>query len=197
MMSQRVSQAGFQEITFAIEVPNRRSCQTPPAIETLFAGMPKTEDDWQKRRMDLGLSEPISIIRTFLQVVNAAESSFTNARDEASKAKGLLQAYGMLLQRQYCVAPIRNFTVLIYWCLCRIISITRKLPGSTIDEYMDNITLQHQAKRRGSQSFQKERTLVLWPIRIERALRPLIGNRANEFFLLCKPFVKALACCIS
>ncbi|KAL2137670.1 hypothetical protein VTI28DRAFT_8578 [Corynascus sepedonium] len=44
---------------------------------------------------------------------------------------------------------------------------------------------------KGSESLKKLRTAVLWPISQARALRPWLGNRAHEFFLLYGPPVES------
>ncbi|KAK3991282.1 hypothetical protein QBC44DRAFT_393542 [Cladorrhinum sp. PSN332] len=183
------------QITFHLEVPQSQTSQQTLKEDSLLAAAPKTENDWLERRKKLQLFDQRSVTHTFLQFTNYTESLTTisaNIRDESSGTEALLQTYRNFVQH-LCrsrdrIQQLTNFGTLLYICLCRVARSTDKLPVETVNELMNDFL----PRKKGSDYLGRLRRSVLWPVRQAEALRPWLGNRADEFFLLCKAFIKVL-----
>lgn len=166
-------------------------------VNSLLALAPKTEDDWLERRKHLYLSDERSVIQTFFQFLSCTEFPATSSAqisDKSSTTEALLRRYQTftqsLRQESDQARQIADFGTLLHISLCRVTRMTNKVPAATVDECMNNF-LPLTKRKKGKAYLKKLRTSVLWPVGQAQALRPWLGNRADEFFLLCKTLVNA------
>ncbi len=189
------------EITFLFEAP-RVQPQSQPArktkIDSLLGATPRTEDEWLERRNHLRLSDEISVVNTFLQFISYIGSPITSSvriRDEGSSTAALLRRYRQFTQylRQDSdrTGQITNFGILLLICLCRIARTTKKMSVLAVDDCMNDFLPQGK-KVKGRDYLRRLRNAACWPARQAEALRPWLGNRADEFFLLCKTLVNVV-----
>lgn len=178
--------------TFFFEEPQSQPRSQPTfKVNSLLSVAPKTDHDWLKRRKHLGLSDERSVIQTFFQFLSCTglpTTSSAKISEKSSSTEDLLQRYQMFTQhpcqKNDRTRQIANFNSVLYISLCRVARYTEKVSVTTVNNYMDDFL--PRTTRRGSPIFKKLRTSVVWPVSQAQALRPWLGNRAEEFFLLCK-----------
>lgn len=192
LSSQPLRQSSFP--TFVIEVPQSQPRPVTLPVDRFLATGLEANKNWQERRQDLGLSEPRWVIQTFFQLVTRTAFSImppSEIRDETPNSEALLQLYQNFVQN-LCenkgrLQQITDFAILLLVSLCRVAAIAKEMPVETIDQYMNTLMPPNRKSIKGAPYLRRLRTAVLWPVRQAAGLRPWLGNRADEFFLLCKP----------
>lgn len=197
-------ESGFNVLTFVAEAPQGQQLPAILEVDNFLAAGPKKDKNWQERRQNLGLSEPRSVIQIFFQLITRTAFSITPSSitpssetgEKSSEVEALLQHYEHFVQnlRQDTarMQQIRDFAILLLVCLCRVASVAKKIPTARINSHMNEILPKKRTDKRRSSYLTRLRTSVLWPIRQAEGLRPWLGNRADEFFLLCKPLMETL-----
>jgi hypothetical protein len=168
----------------------KNSWKNDRAITEFLESIPKTEEDWTKRRDLVKLSTPKDVIRAFYLltagiVLPEIETKPNNQCTIGQTLKKYKQLVNWLGQRSTSANQIFNIGQLLFTCLC---CVARK-NGSSVEE-IDGLMNEMLPKRERVKQLQgsylsKIRTAARWPIAQEKRLQESLGSRANEFFLLC------------
>lgn len=166
----------------------------PPELAALLKQVPKTDEDWIRRRKELQLFETEDVIAAFVAFVTRRQPAVTNgyAGEESQSLTniGLLEdfkAFVRSLRRDSeRTRQLHHFADLLFVSLCRIAR-EDGIPPDTIDPLMDDFlpSKKKKGQKRQSSHLTHLRTAVLWPIHQAELLREKVGHRADEFFLLC------------
>jgi hypothetical protein len=178
-------------ILFKAPVTVKKRDPTKAPYQRLLQQAPRTEEDWAARRKAVGLDNPRALIQTLFHLLSgtkprASSASIGNPTDIGH----LLQAYQefvlKLAQESQHANQISNYVSLVFSCLCRVACLSKKLSLESADDYMNSV-VRSGKENLSSTSLSHLRTSVLWPLHQARKLRENgLGNRADEFFLLCK-----------
>ncbi|KAK3363927.1 hypothetical protein B0T25DRAFT_562902 [Lasiosphaeria hispida] len=178
------------ELAFVIETPQSLPSRKTLKEEDLVAAAPKSEDEWLKRREHLGLSSERSVIETFQHFISCSKPSIVHTagiRGSSSDAQALVKTYetfvlGLFKDRDRST-QVANFALLLHTCLCRIASKVKNVSVDTVDNSL-NLFLPQRKKQKGSIYLRRLRGSVRWPVSRAQEMRPWLGNRADEYFLL-------------
>ncbi|KAK3337645.1 hypothetical protein B0T19DRAFT_438292 [Cercophora scortea] len=173
--------------------PKRRTRRAKDSAK-LLAAAPRTEHDWQKRREHLQLSDDRSVMHIFLYFLHCAGplavSAATGRRDDVEGVHAtddLLRTYQgfyrHLLRAGERIQQLTNFVTLLFIALCRVARGSGRVPVEKVNEFMNEMMVW----KKGTDYLGRLRRSVCWPAQQAEALRPWLGNRADEFFLLYGP----------
>lgn len=193
------------DVAFIFQVENPQQQQDnvavrdePQELVDLLKQVPKTNEDWSRRRKELQLFETEDVIAAFLAFVTRRQPAITNrhlgAESQSLTTIGLLEdfkAFATSLRRvSERTRQLHHFADLLFVSLCRV---ARKdgTPLDAINPLMDDYLPSRKKKgqERQSSHFTHLRAAVLWPIHQAELLRKKVGHRADEFFLLCMGYV--------